>query len=410
MGVIFNRSARGGNGNGKCPIDHNNTFVEASKKQSCPYEHQTPQNGNEDPPKVYNVYGQLIDPTNQMPVNPNQLPLPGQQKHLPTDRIKSTIPKGGTNDTWTYPSPQMFYNSLIRKEKDSNLEQDEMTLLVAIHNNMNEHTWQEIMRWEGTSTMDCPISLLKFHGRPHDHTPTAKLWHWLGRPLPFDRHDWIVDRCGTQIRYVIDYYYQQGGTPPQQQVGTHGSRVSDIVVHVRPALDSFTSLWNRIQARVNRTLQKGPRKGGYTSPPSLTPTPSPTQPLEQLEDWDKITPEEYKFLSKLDLDQVEETRGKLEKTCGGTLRALRNSMELEQSDPNDYARYALSYCVGQFVCPQFSENWFFALNNPTSTEEEVVRAFRIMEGCVWRYACQAQRVLDGAGGKRETTGHNNEEL
>ena len=24
--------------------------------------------------------------------------------------------------------------------------------------------------------------------------------------LPFDRHDWIVDRCGKQVRYIIDYY------------------------------------------------------------------------------------------------------------------------------------------------------------------------------------------------------------
>ena len=24
--------------------------------------------------------------------------------------------------------------------------------------------------------------------------------------LPFDRHDWIVDRCGKHVRYVIDYY------------------------------------------------------------------------------------------------------------------------------------------------------------------------------------------------------------
>ena len=24
--------------------------------------------------------------------------------------------------------------------------------------------------------------------------------------LPFDRHDWIVDRCGKDVRYIIDYY------------------------------------------------------------------------------------------------------------------------------------------------------------------------------------------------------------
>jgi len=24
--------------------------------------------------------------------------------------------------------------------------------------------------------------------------------------LPFDRHDWVIDRCGKQVRYIIDYY------------------------------------------------------------------------------------------------------------------------------------------------------------------------------------------------------------
>ena len=35
---------------------------------------------------------------------------PGQRKLLSTDRINSNIPKGGTDSTWLYPSPQMFYN------------------------------------------------------------------------------------------------------------------------------------------------------------------------------------------------------------------------------------------------------------------------------------------------------------
>lgn len=76
---------------------------------------------------VYNVYNQRIDepggtvsgrhdalgtlnPLNQMPTEPNQQPCPGQRKLLPTARIPSAIPKGGTDSTWLYPSPQMFYN------------------------------------------------------------------------------------------------------------------------------------------------------------------------------------------------------------------------------------------------------------------------------------------------------------
>jgi len=71
-------------------------------------------------PHKYNVYSQRIDadsasgkgaldPTNNMPANPNQEPAPGQQKPLSTARVPSTIPKGGEESTWTYPSPQMFW-------------------------------------------------------------------------------------------------------------------------------------------------------------------------------------------------------------------------------------------------------------------------------------------------------------
>lgn len=28
----------------------------------------------------------------------------------------------------------------------------------------------------------------------------------LGYTKPFDRHDWVIDRCGTKVEYVIDFY------------------------------------------------------------------------------------------------------------------------------------------------------------------------------------------------------------
>jgi hypothetical protein len=93
-----------------------------SGAQSCP----VPEQYRSQP--IYNVYGQQIDvgstaspldflrqgqqldPSNQMPAEPNQLPFPGQHKLLSTSRQQSNIPKGGTDSTWLYPSPQMFYN------------------------------------------------------------------------------------------------------------------------------------------------------------------------------------------------------------------------------------------------------------------------------------------------------------
>lgn len=43
-----------------------------------------------------------------MPVTPNQAPSSTQSMDLSIERVKSSIPKGGTDtETWTYPSPQM---------------------------------------------------------------------------------------------------------------------------------------------------------------------------------------------------------------------------------------------------------------------------------------------------------------
>ena len=37
-------------------------------------------------------------------------------------------------------------------------------------------------------------------------TPKARVNTLLGYQPPFDRHDWVVDRCGTKVDYVIDFY------------------------------------------------------------------------------------------------------------------------------------------------------------------------------------------------------------
>ena len=51
-----------------------------------------------------------LDPANMMPTDANQQPCPGQRRPLSLEREKSTIPKGGTDTEWLYPSPQMFFN------------------------------------------------------------------------------------------------------------------------------------------------------------------------------------------------------------------------------------------------------------------------------------------------------------
>ena len=58
----------------------------------------------------------------------------------------------------------------------------------------------------------------------------ARLMSWIGGPLPFDRHDWFVDRCGDEVRYVIDFYFDddKAGSPEVGDLCTAGS--SDLAV------------------------------------------------------------------------------------------------------------------------------------------------------------------------------------
>ena len=59
-----------------------------------------------------------VDPTNMMPP-PNQRPSPDQPFELSTARVTSSIPKFHKNhekdNNWQYPSPQMFWNAMLRK-------------------------------------------------------------------------------------------------------------------------------------------------------------------------------------------------------------------------------------------------------------------------------------------------------
>jgi len=138
--------------------------------------------------------------------------------------------------TWLYPSEKMFYNAMARKGWKPTV--DDMEQVVKIHNAVNERAWAHVMAWERRHCDACPDpKLLRFQGKPKDYSPKARVLNFLGYKLPFDRHDWIVDRCGTEVRYVIDFYnaVAYGGSAP---VAMH--------LDVRPALDSPGAVWDRL--------------------------------------------------------------------------------------------------------------------------------------------------------------------
>ena len=114
-----------------------------------------------------------LNPLNYMP-SLSQVPAPAQTTELPTERVRSTIPRAPTSPSpgaspydapsacpvkhdgsskadgeganWEYPSPQQFYNALVRKGWETPEEHVEM--MVLVHNFLNERAWREVLDWE----------------------------------------------------------------------------------------------------------------------------------------------------------------------------------------------------------------------------------------------------------------------
>ncbi|KNC84958.1 hypothetical protein SARC_02849 [Sphaeroforma arctica JP610] len=140
---------------------------------------------------------------------------------LSSETFVSSIPKAGTSEHWVYPSDQRWYNAVKRKEEDPKwgfdpskedpVEEEGIPWAVYMHNALNERAWSEIMEYEklhGGEEVDSKLE--SFRGRARDYTPKARMLNLFGyAPLPFDRHDWVVDRNGAKRRYIIDYYMDE---------------------------------------------------------------------------------------------------------------------------------------------------------------------------------------------------------
>ncbi|XP_031617956.1 cytochrome c-type heme lyase [Contarinia nasturtii] len=205
----------------------------------CPMHQKPAQPSANECPVIHN--NDDINPYNMMPPA-NQNPAPDQPFPLPTDRQVSSIPKATENNTkefWVYPSQQMFWNAMLRKGwqwKKDDLKPNDMDNIIKIHNANNEQAWQEVLKWEALHAKECGNPRLKsFGGKAKDFSPRAKIRHWMGYDLPFDRHDWIVDRCGKDVRYIIDYY--DGGATDENY--------KFALLDVRPALDSPGNIYDR---------------------------------------------------------------------------------------------------------------------------------------------------------------------
>lgn len=385
--------------NPECPVDHKNvgtagasetsismfsrlaTNEEARKgenpKGGCPIDHSK----SKEQTKVYDVYGQQIDSRNMMPAVPNDLPAPGQKMRLSTDREKSAIPKSGTAETWVYPSPQMFYNSLKRKGKAEGVKEEDMIHVVAAHNTVNEKTWDEIKRWESKFHCDCDdLKLKKFMARPHDLSPSAYFRTWFrGYSKPFDRHDWTVDRCGEDVRYVIDYY---------------DDPVNVVNLHVRPAVDSLGAVWDRARQRMEHTM------AGARSIFAPVPKPAASATVENpaikgkqsrtsIVTGNRIDQAEFDHLRQLSAPRILETTQKVRLKCSAAVDALMKCKEVGNCEE---ARIGWEYCVSQEMCPSQARDFMHSLEDG-GKDGETNAAYVAMIGCMERFSIVSRRVL-----------------
>lgn len=182
--------------------------------------------------------GEVLNPRNMMPEMP-QTPAATQSMDLKKDREVSSIPKTGEAGNWVYPSPQQFYHALLRKNKEA--EAEAMDDVVYGHNVTNERSWKAVLDWEKLHSKSCPTpSLLRFVGRQKDLSWGGWWSKQLSyRGVPFDRHDWFVDRCGQRtVRYVIDYY---------DDIKAGDAEDLQITVEARPAIDTTGDFLDRLR-------------------------------------------------------------------------------------------------------------------------------------------------------------------
>jgi len=387
--------------------------LESNKKNiksesACPIKHS--QNGggsgsgSDDDQAVaveYNVYAQPLHKDNNTPTGvANQLPAPTQTQALSTERVSSTIPKGGGSNTstWTYPSPQQFYNALARKNKLGDTTEADMEAVVAIHNHMNETTWDKVLEWERVLSDDDNNSsspkLLKFMGRPKDLSPKAALKHYiLGHPLPFDRHDWTVLRPdGTTIRYVIDYYYDTHAKAPDQLPTIHDrSTPTQMMVDVRPALDSS-------HAFLGRTLYmpaaQASNKTKFATL-SLFPTNQMKQQVqESIQVWKNIQNNTKEPVTEQDLtpDQANDVLKEFKQMLQ---QCTKQEKALDQCNSDQScAKASLDYtmCQAKQRCPLQHGSLVQVLQS--GSDEKVEAALQHVTMCVTNAHAEAQRARE----------------
>lgn len=193
---------------------------------------------------------------------PRASPFPGANTTTTTIPANSQSETGADKATgnWVYPSEHQFFHAVLRKQHPSSdapssaispLTSPEslassISHIIPIHNAVNERAWTLIKAWEGPSSDRCGgPKLHSFHGLGAGALSPKARWNSLimGYSEPFDRHDWVVERCdGTRVEYIIDFYQ---GKEDKTKPGA-----LNFFLDVRPKMNSFEG----VRMRAERAL------------------------------------------------------------------------------------------------------------------------------------------------------------
>lgn len=108
----------------------------------------------------------------------------------------------------------------------------------------------------------------------------------MGYRKPFDRHDWIVDRCGVEQRYILDFYSGPDSPDPMSPVSVHLDVRPDLTTsgmadRLRKSYDDFAARTLGTDWMSAPPLPLGPLRPSTghehftpTAPPAGVPKPS----------------------------------------------------------------------------------------------------------------------------------------
>ena len=150
-----------------CPVDHKTraAWLKTAQNQKSPVAERS---GSILDADGLSCDSSQIDQSSNYTSKGAQLSSVGRQtvsdQSLATDREISTIPRASlsangekpanneqesgmsSSGKWMYPSEQMFFNAMKRKNYDP--KTTDMKTIVPIHNAVNERAWMQIKQWE----------------------------------------------------------------------------------------------------------------------------------------------------------------------------------------------------------------------------------------------------------------------